>query len=67
MARLEAVAAWRIRHTAVATHAMLSAALLPWAAVLPSSDGTRKHRDKQRDDSAVGPLVADAYGHAHRW
>ena len=41
MARLEAVAAWRVRHTTTATHAMLTAALLPWAAVLPSSDGTR--------------------------
>jgi len=41
MARLEAVAAWRVRHTATATYAMLTAALLPWAAVLPSSDGTQ--------------------------
>jgi hypothetical protein len=41
MARLEAVAAWRVRHTPAATHAMLTAALLPWAAVLPASDGTR--------------------------
>ena len=41
MARLEAVAAWRVRHTPAAMHAMLTAALLPWAAVLPSSDGTR--------------------------
>ena len=41
MARLEAVAAWRIRHTSRARYAMLSAALLPWTAVLGSADGAR--------------------------
>jgi len=40
MARLEAVAAWRIQPTARARYAMLSAALLPWATVLGSPDGT---------------------------
>jgi WD40 repeat protein len=59
MARLEAVAAWRVRHTATATHAMLTAALLPWAAVLPSSDGTRVNAvafSPDRDLLAAGTI-----------
>ena len=41
MARLEAVAGWRVQHTPRARYAMLNAALLPWAAVLSSADGTQ--------------------------
>ena len=40
MARLEAVAAWRIQPTARARYAILSAAFLPWAALMDSADGT---------------------------